>query len=175
MSVLLFADGAAFTSILFAYLFLWTVNPDWPVGSLADASLTGPAIAALIVGLSAAAMVAAEGLLARRRKGAAALAIGVATAAMAAWPFVEIAALRAAGLDPTVSSFAAASAVTVGWCVGHAAIACIMGGFLLARIAAGRLDAFYRLSLEVVSLFWWYTAAQALLGLAVVHLFVRAL
>jgi cytochrome c oxidase subunit I+III len=49
----------------------------------------------------------------------------------------------------------------------------IMGGFVVARHFASRLDRERRVSFENMALLYYYTVAQSLLGLALVHGFPR--
>ena len=51
----------------------------------------------------------------------------------------------------------------------------IMGLFTIARRWAGRLDIHRRAVFDCLRLLWFYTVAQSLLGLLVVHGFPRAL
>ena len=49
----------------------------------------------------------------------------------------------------------------------------VMSGFIVARYAAGKLDAVRRVGYEVTALLAYYTAGQALLGLLLLHGFPR--
>ena len=49
------------------------------------------------------------------------------------------------------------------------AVVLIMTAYLIARSWAGRLDGIRRVTFDNCRLFWLYTVAQGLVGLALVH------
>ena len=53
------------------------------------------------------------------------------------------------------------------------AVCLILAGLAVARRVAGRLDAARRVTFDNARLFWHYTVAQSLVGLALVHGFPR--
>jgi cytochrome c oxidase subunit I+III len=58
---------------------------------------------------------------------------------------------------------------------GQLAAVVVMAGFAAARYLTGRLDRKRRVPLECTALLTYYTAAQAFVGLLLVHGFPRAI
>jgi cytochrome c oxidase subunit I+III len=169
--IFLFGSGAAFASLVFAVFYLWTVNPEWPPAGTEAVGPGPPLAAGILVLLSAAAMRLADRTNARDRRGWTGAALVAAVVLMVAAGIVEFAGLSAEGPDPTAHSFGAITWATMLWAAAYGGVAVLMGLFCLARLLAGRLSAFYALSMINAHLFWQYAAAQALLALVVVHLF----
>jgi cytochrome c oxidase subunit I+III len=150
----LLAAGALYGSLLFAYLFLWTVSPTWPPAGFREVGLTVPAAALLLL--------AASSLAVRARHFA--LAVGLAVAAAA----LETGALATAGLDPTRHAHAAVVWMLWGIELVFVAMAVAMAVFVLRREAAGCTTT---QASAVAALFWHYSVAQWLAGFAVAHVF----
>jgi cytochrome c oxidase subunit I+III len=72
---------------------------------------------------------------------------------------------------PQAHAYASLVWMLVGFCVVHVAIAVLVCGFVLARVACGHVDATRPLEWRVASAFLRYTLAQAAIGWGVVHLF----
>jgi hypothetical protein len=53
------------------------------------------------------------------------------------------------------------------------AVSVVLALFALAREAAGKLDRVRRVTFDNAKLFWHYTVAQSLVGVALVHGFPR--
>jgi cytochrome c oxidase subunit I+III len=160
---------------VFAYLFLWTVQPQaWSAGA---AVLPAPAwpMASGAMLLAASALVGFCGR--RLRAGGtgwivAATMVGAVLLLCAAFA-VELLAQRGTGLSPQQSGYGA----TVYLCVAlqglFAVFATCMGLYTAARAAAGLLTAQRRVTFDNTMLFCHYTVLQGLAALALVHGFPR--
>ena len=175
MIVLILVAGALYLSYVFAYLYLWTVSPQgWPsADALPDAP--GPAAAAGLLVASGLALAAASRVLSRkdRFRGALAALVAFGVITLVAALALDIWTQWRGGLRPEASGYAAmvyANAVLQGQIV--AAIV-VMAGFMLARLAAGRLDGSRRVVFDNLAILWWYAVGQGLVGLALTHGFPR--
>lgn len=177
MVVLLLVDGSVFACLVFTHGFLWLVNGDgaWPPPGTTLPELAAPAIAAALLLASAAAFWVADRLLRRGRTGLMPLAVLAALLLLLAGLGLDLGALRAAGIEPTANSFGAAVYANQFWQGVHAAVTLVMALYLAARGWAGLVDPVRRVTFDCVRLFWLYTVAQALAGLALTHLFPRGL
>jgi heme/copper-type cytochrome/quinol oxidase subunit 3 len=163
MVVLMLVAGSIFASLLFSYLYLWTVSPQvWPQTD----ALPGPGYplaAAVLLALSSAAVIYANkriypGLI------AAMLLLGAAFA-------VDWYAHR--HLAPTGSSYGALVYGFLALQGFYVAAVATMALYTLARRAAGLLDGERRATFDNTMLLWHYTVAQSLGGLLIVHGFPR--
>ncbi len=166
MVVLMLVSGALYGCLVFSYLYLWTVAPG---GWRTDAP-------PLAFGLAAAALLAASSAAvgwANRRvaRDGDCRALLLAMPLLAAAFAVQLLAHR--GLSPAQSAYGAivhTFLVVDGFFV---AAALALAAFALARRFSGRLDARRRVTFDSARLFWHYTVAQTLAGLALVHGFPR--
>jgi cytochrome c oxidase subunit I+III len=171
----LLADGFLFGSLVFGYLFLWTVAPNWPPPAMIDAGAVE--IVALFAGLVLAAGFAWLGRAAVSERNAhrtaqvwlsASAATGLVTIAAAGWSI-------AVSVPPPVEhAYGAATAALLWYVVIHAAIGVVFAVYGLARCRAGFVSA--RRSLDVRGPAVWqaYTAATGLIALVLVHLLPAA-
>jgi cytochrome c oxidase subunit I+III len=150
----LVADAALYGSLLFAYLFLWTVSAAWPPTGFREVGLALPAVAL--------GSLLASSLAVYLRRYAAAIALAALGAAL------ETGALSASGLSATEHAYGAVVFTLWGIELVHIALAILMAAFVLRRAAAGYSD---RHAAAVAGLFWHYTVIQWVAGFAVVHLF----
>jgi cytochrome c oxidase subunit I+III len=163
MLVTMLADLTAFLSLLFGYLFYWTVHEDFPPRSQPDPDLLwlcGGAAALLASwALTAAALRLNQqdrALLYYAAMGAAVLLALGGGAAVVASPQV-------AGLTPTAHSYGAIVWSLVVWTGLHAALGVIMQLYCVARRAAGRMTARYDMEQHNVLLYWHFLAMTAAL------------
>jgi cytochrome c oxidase subunit I+III len=164
-----------FASLVFGYLFLWTVAPNWPPPAMIDAGAVE--IVALFAGLVLAAGFAWLGRAAVSERNAhrtaqvwlsASAATGLVTIAAAGWSI-------AVSVPPPVEhAYGAATAALLWYVVIHAAIGVVFAVYGLARCRAGFVSA--RRSLDVRGPAVWqaYTAATGLIALVLVHLLPAA-
>jgi cytochrome c oxidase subunit I+III len=161
--LMLVANGAFFASLIFGYIFLATMAPNWPPPALVEPQLgvIAAIVAGVVGGVAAAqravAMNAAVGPAAAMPWLAAALVAGVlAAAGFAAVPLTGMVSPTAHAYDATVSTLAGYGAL-------HAAIAAIICGHVLARCLAGYVSPLRSLDMRVARLWWGYTALTGLI------------
>ncbi|WP_334164127.1 cbb3-type cytochrome c oxidase subunit I [Phenylobacterium sp.] len=172
MVVLLTVAGMVFLMAGFSYVFLWSRRPDlW---------IDPPALAWLAAIVAAYAVSAGLALAAPRlgRRGHGRLwgplLMGLAAAlALSAWA-VDLQTWTAAGLRPSASSQGATVFAILSWQAVLLATGLLMAGFLAARAVAGVMHPSRPASLDTVSLFLVFTAAQGALGVLLVRLFPGA-
>jgi cytochrome c oxidase subunit I+III len=148
----LLASAALYGSLLFAYLFLWTVSPAWPPAGFRDVGFALPALAL-------AALLASSAAMHLRRHGAAA-ALAVLAAGL------ETFALYGSGLTATAHAYSAVVWTLWAFELVYIGIALIMAAFALRRASKGYAEAHVG---AVTTLFWHYTVIQWVAGFAVVH------
>jgi cytochrome c oxidase subunit I+III len=164
--ILMLVSGALYGCLVFAYLFLWTVSPEaWP--REAPPAAYGIAAAALLAGSSA--VVA----WADRRVGSAGdcRALWLAVPMLAAGWGCALAAQS--GVSPSASAYGAAVHAVLAVDGFFVTVSIVLALFALARHATGRMDRLRRVTFDNAKLFWHYTVAQSLVGLALVHGFPR--
>jgi cytochrome c oxidase subunit I+III len=86
---------------------------------------------------------------------------------------VELQGQLATALRPTASSYGAVVYMVATLQALFVAFVAFMGIYTVARSAAGLLAADRRTTFDNTRLFWYYTVAQGLAGLALVHGFPR--
>ena len=117
----------------------------------------------------------ADGMLDRDGSVGLYLSLVVAVACLAGAFGIDLAGSLASDLRPSDSGYAAV-VYLVGSLNGfYVTIVIAMALFTLARRVAGKLDRIRRVTFDNTQLFWQYTVAQSLMGLAVVHLAGRML
>jgi cytochrome c oxidase subunit I+III len=176
MVVLMLVASSLYLAFVFSYLYLWTVSPAaWSTAPLAG--LPWPLAAAALFGASALAFGAAGRSLGppgRTRRWTPLLLVA-GSGALAAAVIVELAGHWQAGLRPTQSGYSALVYMASVLNGQLAAAVIVMALFAVARHFAGRLDRERRMTFDSTALLAWYTAAQAALGLLLVHGFPRAI
>ena len=163
-------DGALFASLLFGYLFLWTIAPNWPPPAFIEPTplLAAITLAALVLtGIAAGRAVAANGAGRDARAQAwFALAAGagaLATAGLAAVPalFAPPAGDHAYGaLVFALSAYAAL----------HMGLAAAGALFLLARVRAGFVSPARDLEPRNLAMFCNFAAVTGAIVIAAIHL-----
>jgi cytochrome c oxidase subunit I+III len=175
--VFLLVDGALFASLLFSYLFLWTVNPgSWPPGDVQVPPLLWPAVAAIVLAGSGAAMAYADralGAETQRDPWVMRIALVVATLLMDASLWIAFHDLWQTALRPSQHAYGAMIYTFLGYQGLHVAVLLVMACYPLARSVYGLLDAVRRASFDNARLIWYYTVGQGLVALATIHLFPR--
>jgi cytochrome c oxidase subunit I+III len=179
MVVLILVAGSLFVSYIFSYLYLWTVSPQvWPTaGATVLPGAFWPAVTAVLLVAGAAAFVVAGRLLPSPQSRSIRMPLAMAAGAVCliAAVLIEILAHWQTGLRPSESAYGAI-VYTASALNGELAFAiALMTGFVLARYAAGRVDAARRVSYDNAALLVYYTAAQGIVGLLLVHGFPRLL
>jgi cytochrome c oxidase subunit I+III len=176
MVVLMFVAGSLFLAYAFSYLYLWTVSPDvWPSRATALTPLRWPLGAALLLVGAAVAFRRAQRSLAVHGRTSRSLAWLVAAGAVfgVLGVALELFGHWQTGLRPTASSYGAIVYVA-GVLNGQLIVAVtIMSAFVIARFFTGQLDRTRNGSLENTALLLYYSVAQALASLIVIHGFPR--
>ncbi|HZW11972.1 MAG TPA: cytochrome c oxidase subunit I [Noviherbaspirillum sp.] len=175
MVVLIMVSGSLFGSLVFAYLFLWTVSPDvWPAADRLPA-LAWPFAAALLLAASGGCIAYAGRQLkvAERRQTRLQLALVLAIVLIAASVYVDWLGQSHTGLRPQASAYGATVYMVIGLQGFFAITVATMAGYTIARSLCGMLDARRRSTFDNTMLLWYYTVAQGLVGLALVHGFPR--
>ena len=159
-------SGSLYGCALFSYLYLWTVSPEvWPRGMEKE----GFVILTIVFLLTSSAAVAWANRGVTRNGDCRALWLGL---------LLLLGALGfhlGAQWDVSPAQSAYGAIVWMILCIDgfFAACAILLAALALARQYAGRLDRERRVSFDNARLFWHYTVAQALAGLAMVQLFPR--
>ena len=179
MVVLMLVAGSLYIAYVFSYLYLWTVNPQvWPVGgSSAFPDLRWAAGGAALMLLSILAFWMADRAL--PKPGSVSLWAGLLLIAGALCLMggvgIEVYAQWQSGLRPTETSYGAMVYLAIVLTGQLVATVVVMTGFAWARLFTGKLDRRRRVSFESAALLAYYTAAQGLLGLLLIHGFPRLL
>ncbi|MDS1139737.1 cbb3-type cytochrome c oxidase subunit I [Pusillimonas sp. SM2304] len=173
MIMLIMVCTSIFSSLMFAYLFLWTTSPGmWPDPARLPAAAFPLASACLLLGSSAVLAWLGRRLGQSRQKGLC-LGMPVALLMLLAAVGLEGHAQWQAGLRPQDSGYAAAVYAVVGLLGVLTTALCYMGVFTMARSLAGRLSPARRACYDSTMIFWHYTVAQGLLSLGLIHGFPR--
>jgi cytochrome c oxidase subunit I+III len=162
MVVLMIVAASLYACLLFSYLYVWLVSPGlWPQ---AAPPLAWPAATAAALVLSSVLVRWAD----------------VRADCRFLWGAIPLLAvsfvanlLSQRGVHPAENAYGAvvhAFFVLDGF---FAAVAVTLALFAIARQRAGKLDRVRRVTLDNAKLFWHYTVAQTLAGLAMVHGFPR--
>ncbi|MDX0612240.1 cytochrome c oxidase subunit I [Sinorhizobium medicae] len=177
MVVLMFVAGSLYLAYVFSYLFLWVVSPEvWaPAGSPAPPPIGWPAG-------SAALLLAGSGILwlvSRKLQQYAASRLAMSAAlllslvCLTAAFMLETCGHLTTGLNPGESAYGAMVYLGAVLFAQLVLALLIMGLFTLARHLAGKLDAVRRVTYDNYALLYYYTVAQSLLGLGLIHGFPR--
>jgi cytochrome c oxidase subunit I+III len=177
MVVLMLVAASLYVSYFFSYLYLWTVSPEvWaPVGSPAPPPLVVPAITALLFIGGSVAVYLTGRILPQpgKRNWLVPPLLIIAALALSAAIVIEIWGHLETGLRPTESSYGAlvymGTALT-GQAAAATALLCL---FAAARLVTRQLDRQRRVTFDNAALFYYYTAAQGLFGLVLIHGFPR--
>jgi len=175
------ANATLLASLIFGYFFLWLVAEAWPPPAYFDVPLWLPALA--LAGLLGGWLAAHRALSRTTAAGAgnprpdgttgawllAAAGGGVTAAATSfALPLVGIG-------PPTAHAYNATVTVLAGYAGIHATLAALWSGYALLRVRAGFVSRLRSLDLQLLWLWWAYTALAGALILACLVLAPRVL
>jgi heme/copper-type cytochrome/quinol oxidase subunit 3 len=168
MVVLMLVSASLYGCLMFSYLFLWTVSPDvWP-------SVLPSGQKALVAGGLLAGSSAVVAWTDRRVKATGdCRGLGFAMPMLAAGWALAWAAQR--HVSPAADAYGAVVYMFISVDGFFVTVSLLMALLALARHAAGKIDAERRMTFDNAKLFWHYTVAQALVGMALVHGFPRLL
>ncbi len=176
MVILMLVAASLYFTYLFSYLYIWTVSPGiWPSDAAALPSLQWPVIDALLFIAGAAFFAVARGTLPEPSEKNLLTPLLVLLGALLSVfaVYLELLCHWKTGLSPVNSSYGALvymSSVLNGQLVFAVLL---MSLFVIARHFTGKLDRVRFASLENTNLLAYYTAAQALAGLLLIHGFPR--
>ncbi|MEJ8570467.1 cytochrome c oxidase subunit I [Microbaculum marinum] len=177
MIVLLLVAGSLYLSYVFSYLYLWVVSPDvWaPTGSPELPALPYPLVSASMAVCGSAVMwLAARNLPpAGSRNIAGPVLAGSGALLLLGAVGTELFGHYRSGLEPTQNSYSAMVYMQTVINGQVAAAVAVMAGFVVARLAAGRLDAVRRVSFDNCAILYHYAVGQVLFGLVLIHGFPR--
>jgi cytochrome c oxidase subunit I+III len=170
MIVLMLVDGSIYACAVFSFYYLWTILPSgFPPAGL-DLPLLGASIAsALCWAASAAAMWFANRMLASKQSRAFDAALLGAFVLLLIASAANVYALTGTNVSPEAHGYAATSYMLVTWQGVHAVLLTFMVLFTLARHLTGKLDSIRRNTFDNTRIMWYFSAAQALVGLIVIH------
>jgi cytochrome c oxidase subunit I+III len=161
MFITMLGDMTAFISLVFGYLFYWTVHPVFPPPQFDGRQVNGPGLfwPLASVGLGVVAWLAV--ILARRsnRVDGASAFYGsslVAIAASVGSGAALFGSVYLHDMDPTHHVYSASVCVLVLWTIVHVAIGILMLVYSVARRIAGRMDARHDADITNVTLYWHF-------------------
>lgn len=175
MVILLIVLGVMAVTLVFSYLFLWTVSPEiWPGGDR-EIVATPSRLAVIALYLVAIGLVIAAGYMlpesvtgTRTRP---LVEIGLAMAALVAAFLVEFRAYIEAGIRPTDDAHGAILYAAIGFQGLLVAAGLLMGGYMILRLLKGFVTAERRASFDNAALYWLFTAATGIGFAAFFHVF----
>jgi heme/copper-type cytochrome/quinol oxidase subunit 3 len=165
MFITMMADSTAFASLIFGYLFYWTIHPEFPPAGqpgLEGPGVQWPMIAMALFLASWLLTVGARQWNARARVTAARTALLGAVAASGAGGLAALAGPWTSGLEPAAHVYPAIVWVLVIWVAAHAVLAIIMLLYVLARSIAGRMTPTYDGDLRNVTVYQHFLVLSAL-------------
>ncbi len=171
MLITMLAVITAFVSLLFGYLFYWTLDREFPPPGMPGPGWFWPSLGtALLLGSWALTNLVRKW----NRQNRAGMVYGGLVlscllaisggVAMLAGPYLN-------GMDPTQHVYAATIWLLVIWTAMHAGLGLIMNGYCIARRLAGRMTAKYDIDIQNVGLFWHFVAITAVATQIVLVLF----
>ncbi len=170
MGLSLLADGAVFGSLIFAWLYLWTVAPNWQVPAESPVGLW-PLLA--VTALFTAGTCLLRGVVQRLREGSDAALQGRlwGVTAFGALAAVGLAMLLAwAPLAPARTAHDAVVTVVVGYLLLHVGLATVMAALQACRVRLGHVGAHAPYEPAVMAQWWVFTAVAVALGWAALSL-----
>src|SRR5690606_24943924 len=168
MFITMIGDMTAFASLVFGYLYFWTIHDDFSAASAVGPGSGWPSIA-LATGLAAWLATLAARACNRRDK---VMAFHVCSAAGVVLALASIAALFAGPLthamDPATHVYPATVWLLSGWTIVHVAAGVLMLLYCIARRAFGRMTGRHDIDIHNVVLYWHFTAITLLVTVAAI-------
>lgn len=170
MLITMLADAAGFTSLVFAYFYLWTVNEVFPPAGAGE-------MRSSLLSLALLAVMSAWGLtLAARRANrldrpwtARLMLLSGALMAVAAGAALLMAPYDA-GLDPTEHAYQATVWTMMIWAAAHFAVGILAQLYCLARSLAGLMTSTYDADIWNTTLYWHFMLMTGLVTIVAVGL-----
>jgi cytochrome c oxidase subunit I+III len=158
--VLLIVNASIFASFVYSWFYLAYMADAWPPPGM-HIEGGGFDVASGAAGLASAVLaILASRLLAGGKSRWFIATIILGMAALVGALVVQCVAAR--GADPALHAFGATSWALLCWQGVNVALCVLMGGWVLARLVAGKLDAVRRATFDCAWLVWLYTAVQGL-------------
>jgi cytochrome c oxidase subunit I+III len=164
MFITMMADSTAFASLLFGYLFYWTIHPEFPPAGqpgLDGPGVQWPMIAMALLLASWLLTVGAREWNARGRTTIARIAMLAAAVASGLGAVAALAGPWTSGLDPAAHVYPAIVWVLAIWVAAHGALTIIMLLYVLARSLAGRMTPSHDNDLRNVTVYQHFIALSA--------------
>ncbi len=169
MAVLLISDTVVGASFIFAYLFLWTVQPAvWPPAGSALPGFRGPVLIAALAAVGYAVFEIADRFNQRDRRLSTAFCLLAVSVVAGAALRIGSGWLETLGIDATRHSYDAAIATLLGYVALHIGIGTAMALWCFARLALGMIDSWRSLTLRICLLWWRLTAPMTALAVVLV-------
>ena len=173
MVIVVLVMGAAFFSLVFSYLFLWLVNPDWPDASSPRLPVwVWPAGAATLYVVAMAAMRLAGRMLEAGSSSHPAY-LGLALVALVGAAGLDGIGFWQAGVRPTEDAYGASVFALMSFQGFLACVLTLMVSFTIVRWVSGRLDRVRRVTFDNTALLFQAVAAQGLAIVMVLHVLPR--
>ncbi len=177
MWVLIIVLGMVFACMVFAYLYLWSIQPDrWvPPGTDLPGLLHTGGVIALYAGSGISLWLASRFVrdIPESGKWGTILSLAGAIALLGGALALDLYLWSEAGVSPKDTSYGA-SIFTIGLLNGLMVFTlALMTAFAIARLLTGQMDKVRRLSFDTLHLFWLFALVQALIGVALTHFFPR--
>jgi cytochrome c oxidase subunit I+III len=174
MVVLILVSGSIFGSMLFSYLFLWTVSPDvWPQSGSLPSVVWPLASSGLLVASAGGIAWLSNSLKRGNAKTKMLIVMPAAVVLLLASVVVDMFSQMQTGLRPQDSAYGAAVFTISGLQAFFTVIVAMMGMYTLVRSRKGLLDERRRATFDNTMLFWYYTVMQGLIGMGLTHFFPR--
>lgn len=175
MIMLIMVCVSIFSSLSFAYLFLWTTSPEIWRQAIRLPALSYPLAGACLF-LTSSMMLAWSGRqLEHERKGPLQLGLLISIVMLTGAIALEAYGHWQNGMRPQDSAYAASVYAVIGLQGVLMTVLVYMGMFTLGRSLAGRLAPARRACYDNTMVLWHYTVAQGLLALGLIHGFPRLL
>ncbi len=163
-------DATLFASLLFGYLFLWTIAPHWPPPRFIEPSpllgvTTIAALAASVAGGFLAARANRQGALAARQFW---LLVAAGGGMLAAAGFVVVPTFLAP--PPTEHAYAASVLMLSAYGALHAGLATVGALFVLVRCRSGFVSPLRNLAARNLSMFCTYAGVSGAMVVGAIHL-----
>ena len=170
MFITMLGDSTAFLSLIFGYLFYFTVHENFPPAGTTGPGLFWPLVALAIFAATWGATQVALRTMRAGRVGLSRLAMIFAILGSLAAGAAILAGPHVTGLQPTVHVYPAIVWLLAIWAALHAATGTLMLGYCLARSLAGQLTPKHDIDLSNVALYWHFAGLTGLVTVAVLTL-----
>ncbi|WP_126171988.1 cytochrome c oxidase subunit I [Altericroceibacterium xinjiangense] len=163
-------DATFFASLLFGYIFLWTIAPNWPPPRFLEPApiLALLTLASLGLGGFAASRAVAANRQERESSRSSWLLLAAASGVAATFGLLAVPIWLAP--PPTEHAYSAAVLMLSAYGAFHTGLSTVGSLFVLARCRRGFVSPLRSLDVRNASLFWSYSAVSGAIIVAVIHL-----